>query len=263
MKKAIHWCSGAVLGLSLSGCGAAGDLDSMEENSLGSVAEALSTPAYEHVQLSAVGSVTLKCPSDKPWLLGTGAQAPASPALKVIDPMGGLAPTSLFVDSGATGGTTTAEGVCSNALGLELIGSSSTGEKTVMCGEGKVAVGGGGDCEGGGRLYRSRPSPDTDGSKPKGWAAGCTSGAVETYAICAWESMNFDFSSCRTERKDGVGTVSVDCPANRTALSAGGYCGDNRPLFSLNLNTDLSGAKVGCQGLSPSVPVHAYVVCCE
>ncbi|HEY3494964.1 MAG TPA: hypothetical protein VGK73_09770 [Polyangiaceae bacterium] len=69
----------------------------------------------------------------------------------------------------------------------------------------------------------------------------------------------FDFTKVRTARKDGTGSVAVACPPQSTALSAGGYCSNNKPLRSLNLNTDLSGATIECADSSANV--HGYVVC--
>jgi hypothetical protein len=260
MKQAIQCCAGLVFGLSLYGCGGAGDLDATGEETIGSLEEALSSPIFEHAKVTSTTTATLDCPDDKPWLLGTAAEASANTSLKTVVPVSGF-PTGLFVDSGMTGAAATAEGVCSNAMGIRFTESSSTGQKVASCPSGMVAVGGGGECEGSGRLFRSRPSPDTDGSKPTGWAAACTSGPVIARAICVWEDMNFDFTSCRTERVDGVGTATVSCPANRTAVSAGGYCGNNTPLFHLDLNSSLTTAKAACRGFSSNV--HAYAVCCD
>jgi hypothetical protein len=256
-KATLRCCAGAVVGLALYGCGAADDLDATAEGPLGTVEEAL-TPAFELVERSGVGEAIVTCPSDKRFVLGTGGETPANPGLQTIKPLEPTNPMRLMVTSGIATGNT-AKAVCSNVPGTRKSASSTTTTKVVMCPEGEVAVGGGGDCDGDGMLYRSRPSPDDDGSTPRGWAAGCTSGPVQTYAICVDEDVADEFASCRTERVDGPGSVQVSCPVNFTALSIGGYCGDNRPIFDLDIRPDLKGGKVSCFGASRA---HAYAVCC-
>jgi hypothetical protein len=262
--KTVRWCWGFTLGLSLCGCGVAGDLESFEaEGSIGSVEEALRAPEFERVSASrfspaaGIGRVKVECSGDFPYLLGTAALAEGT--LSRIEP-GGARPTDLEIEAAVDDQEKkfTAEAVCSDANGELFHAPSSTGERTRECPSGMIAVGGGALCHGSGRLYRSRPSPDDDGSTPTGWAAGCTTGSIDTYAICVEKAVGYDFRGCRTERKDGTGSVEVDCPASASAVSAGGYCGGKTPLSSMDLSA--SGATVKCNDRSASV--HGYVVCC-
>lgn len=260
-KQTLRCGAGAVLGLSVYGCGAADDLEGMEGDSIASVGEAI-TPAFVRAQVIGFSPTVLTCPSSTGFLLGAGGLAPKNVGLQTIEPLPSTNPTHVSVHNGGPLNNT-AEAVCSNVAGTRKSVSSSTSEAVVTCPTGQVAVGGGGDCDGSGRLYRSRPSPDDPGSTPRGWAAGCTSGPATAFAICVPESVDDTFASCRTERVDssGTGAISVNCPANFTAISAGGYCGDNHFLYRLDLNNDLSGARAQCFG-SGSTSVHAYAVCC-
>lgn len=245
----MRWCAGAALGLSLLGCGAVDPIEA--EASIGTAEEALQEPLFYRVE----GGGFAEC-RDFDYLLGTAAIASSNAGLTRIVPGGGI-PVDLQVAAGGT--FAAAEGVCSDANGDLRVASSSTGTKTVPCPEGKIAVGGGGACHSG-KLFRSRPSPDADGSEPVGWAAGCTSGPVDAYVICIEQEVGFDFRNCTTQRKDAIGTASLLCPDDTTAISAGGYCSGNTPLTAVNLHDSLSGAKAQCQ--SSSASVHAYVVCC-
>lgn len=247
---------------SLGSCASAGpdsNPENVGETTVGTVQQAFTGPLVYNAVGDDDGVVTSWCPQSTPFLLGTGGEALASLGFERLVPADAAPPNRTDVRSFGEVGNVTARAVCSDVGGVEWVGTSSTGNLTVTCPSGTVATGGGAICTGGGRLFRSRPSPDSDGSKPTGWRSSCTSGSIKAYAICVSEDDGFN--TCRTERVDSSGTATVNCPVNRTAVSAGGYCGGSSYLFSLKLDSaNLSWTKAACAGGSTSV--HAYAVCC-
>jgi hypothetical protein len=220
-------------------------------------------PDFELVTASGWAQAIVECPDDKPWVLGTGALAVAGIGLQAVVPEpgvgsddAGLGTSTVRVEGGGAG-TAKAYAVCSDAMGSVLSDTSTTNNNVVACEVGMIAVGGGGECVGGGRLFRSRPLPDTPGSKPTGWRASCSSGSTATYAICISE----EFGSCHYERVSDIGNALAICPSGQKAVSAGGYCNSAQGLLSLELDPELTRVNVAC--VEPNTDVNAYVICCD
>ena len=263
MKKASIGIVWGAVGWLLSGCGAAGDPDLVEDDQLGSVRQALVRPHFELVtDTEPHGTAVAFCGGNTMHALGAGGEVPASLGMRLVVPGDDGRDEGNWVWATAQAGTTTARTVCSDAPRTIFEGPSPIGDRTVGCPSGMIAVGGGATCWDDGKLYRSRPSPATDGSKPTGWRASCTSGDITTYAVCVEEDDKFDFTDCHTEVAKSKGSATVECPANHTAVTAGGYCGGGVGLFNMKLSPDLSTVKIGCQGLSSNKTANAYAVCC-
>lgn len=211
---------------------------------------------FELVTASDWAEASVECPDDKPWVVGTGARGIDGAGLESVVPESDHDPDTVRVEAGAAG-TTIAYAVCSDAMGLQTFESTGIEDSTVDCGNGMVAIGGGGECTGGGKLWRSRPVPDAPGTKPTGWRATCGAGSVTSYAICIAD----DFKDCHTERVSSKGNALVSCPSGQTAVSAGGYCGNSEQgLLSMELDPELTQVNVAC--LLPTTNVNAYVICC-
>lgn len=249
----IRRSSGTGIALALSACVASTgeDLDlpgGAEEEPIGTVREALTKPQF-HGKWGQSSIVT--CPGSHPHALGSGAQNVGNGEdLRRIS-----YPASSQVEARAAAGTLTdvwAYAICSNVAATTVTDADTDGSVTVTCPAGMIAVGGGGACATSGkRLYRSRPTPDTHGSIPTGWTASCDGGTVLAYARCLDPDNVWDFTTCRTRRKDASNAVrgDVTCPSGQIASAIGGYCGrGNMWAIGSGPGDALSDGVVWCDG---------------
>lgn len=268
MTTTVRCASGAIVALALSACmvstGEEVDTTGLsEDEAISSVQQALVTPTFTG-RWASTNSVT--CPSSYNKVMGTGARNISGGG----DLVRGAYPFSNeTVNAMAAIGDTTeisTYAICTNAAGISTVWNyDSDGSATASCGSGKIAVGGGGLCQSdGARLYRTRPTPDTNGSVPTGWTASCNTGGAHAYARCVDPNSWYDFTSCRTKRTDAV-AVRADavCPSGKIAAAAGGYCGGGSDIWTVGSGSGaaLSSTVVWCD--ETHVSVHAYAICCD
>ena len=239
------------------------DQGQLEDESIGSVQQALEQAEIERVQVvSGSGVVVAACPPELPRALGNSFST-AAQGLNALYYDGGFFPSEVVAEKPNLSGTVTVTSVCSNAFGLPRTKLESDGDAFANCFDGEVAVGGGGICStASAKLYRSRPSPDVNGSEPTAWRASCTTGAVETWALCVDENFVYDFTQCRTKRVDkSSGVAQATCDIGDFVVTVGAYCASPSPGIAwTDIATDHTNASAVCLG---SGPIHLYAVCCD
>jgi len=256
---------GALIALTLSACVASTgeDFDTLggsDAEAIGTVQEALTKPQF-FGKWSSTSIVT--CPGSHPHALGSGSQSVRTGE----DIRRHSYPSSSQVEARASTGTPTdlhTYAICSNVAATTVTNADTDGSVTDTCPEGMIAVGGGGACATGGkRMYRTRPSPDIDGSIPTGWTWSCDGGTVLAYARCLDPDNIWDFTTCRTQRNDASDTPRGDiaCPSGQIASAIGGYCGGgNMWAIGSGGGDSLADGVVWCDARGN---VNAYAICCS
>jgi len=254
------------LGLLYGACSGNGQEDPAAEENIDSVQQRLDLPTFQNVSNSGSGSATASCPGGSK-ALGRGALFSSSAGYNRIYITGPSCPipdcnpppmTQIVVQRPNNTGSVRAVATCSETETLQYTASDSDGDKIVNCDDDEVAVGGGGVCDDtNAKLYRSRPSPDSNTSKPTGWRASCTSGKVTAQVTCVPEAGDHDFSGCYTKRRDDDDAgENISCASDEFAVGVGAYCGDGSYIDYMNMNgRDVA---VGCR----SNTIHAYAICC-
>jgi hypothetical protein len=130
-----------------------------------SVRQALTSASVKCFDSSGTGAAIYSCPSGFSWMLGSGALA--WNGINAVSYTGSLITNAVEVVSTNPSDTAYAFAVCSQAPTFYRTKFGSSGHALAECDSGMVAVGGGGVCSSSsGKLYRSRPNPDTNGSEP-------------------------------------------------------------------------------------------------
>jgi hypothetical protein len=235
-----------------------GYAEGIDTEPVASVSQALTAAELDLVDEN--DNMTL-CSGDTPFLIGSGAVANGFAALYPLAGFAGLDPYGTRAVA-ASGSSIRTQAVCTNATTYSVHADDDDGEVAAYCTSDRIAVGGGGMCyDEGAKLYRSRPTPDTDGSEPLGWKASCTSGPVTAYALCVERDVNYDFRDCRTRRYDATqGYAPVYCDAGSVAVSGGAYCGGSgNYIKESRLYYNLTSVSNKCSKST----IHGYAVCCD